>query len=113
MRMPRILLLCLLALTLGLMGPLARGFSSKISPDPLTIEATRTGVTANSNGSATASKSCQRGVLGWSSCSFEIGYVPRPLQIDIAFASHAFGRNVGGSVDDLQSSRLFRPPRLS
>ena len=109
----RTLLLCLITLTLGFTGPFARGLSSQAAKDPAALAVTLAGAASTARTGIAATKNCQRGAMAWSSCSFEIGYVPKILQIDMAFAIQAFGRNVAGTTGDLRNSRLFRPPRLS
>lgn len=109
----RTLLLCLITLTLGFTGPFARGLSSHAAQDPAAMAVKLAGAAGTARTGTTASKNCQRGAMAWSSCSTDLGYAPEGLQIDMANAGTAFGRSLPGTTDDLRSSRLFRPRRLS
>lgn len=110
MNIRRILLMCLLTLTIGVTGPFARGLSAQAAALAQSVDLTRPG--ANLKTGAAASKRCQRGGVAWSSCSIDLGYVAATKRIEMARAGRVFGLNLPAAAGGFRDSRLFRPPRL-
>lgn len=109
----RFLLLCLIALSLTVTGPLARGLTAGSPAEPLSINIAGPGLLSSQTSNIAASKHCQRGAMAWSSCSIDTGYPPASLQIRLTAFDSAFGRTLGTTADSLRASSIFRPPRLS
>ncbi len=112
MMIRRILLLCLIALTLAFTGPLARGLSAGKPAEPQTIAMLRAGVVSSQTSNMAASKYCQRGAMAWPSCSIDTFYPPVGLRTDLNAGNATVDRTIGSAADSLQASRIFRPPRL-
>ncbi|KGF70777.1 hypothetical protein LL06_03225 [Hoeflea sp. BAL378] len=107
----RLLLLCLLSVTLALTGPFARGVSAQAAASLKTAELARPGVVTGLK-TAVPAKRCQRGAVAWSSCALDLGYLPERDGIGMAGAGKAFDRVLDGTSGGLWRSRLFRPPRI-
>jgi hypothetical protein len=106
----RLMFLCLLAVTLGLTGPLARGLSPQKPAAPQIIENTRTaGVSELKTGS---SNRCLRGAIAWFGC----WHNAVPPETAGLLAPGVSGQPSELASDgirrELKSSRIFRPPRL-
>lgn len=107
----RLMFLCLLAVTLGLTGPLARGLSPQKMAASQIIEITpAAGASELKTGS---SNRCLRGAITWFGCWQQA--VPPMTTGLLAFgvSGNSFDVVSDASRSELKSSRIFRPPRLS
>lgn len=105
-------MLCLLALTLGLTGPLTRGLSAQAKALPLAVTVeTGTSATAGMSAGAVSAKRCQRGAIVWFNCSFEPRHVASDAQLEMADTFKTFGIPDGQSAEFLRASDIFKPPR--
>jgi len=113
MSIRRALFMFLLTFALAATGAFARGLPAQAAAPLQEADFTRAASRTTINSGAAASRDCQRGALAWSGCSSDLGYLRRSLQLGSASTGEAFVRPFPGTADDLWSSRLFRPPRLS
>ncbi len=104
----RLLLLCFLAVTLGLSGPLKRA-SSHLAAIPVLVTTAATDLKTSVN----PSKRCLRGAIVRSNCYFDVGYVASVLQPTHAVAVSALEIRHGEATATPPATRIFRPPRLS
>jgi hypothetical protein len=113
MSVGRLLLLCLLTVTLGMSGPIKRAMSLHAVPLPKAVTVSLSNAAADLKTSVNPSKRCQRGAIVRSNCYFDTGYM--------ALAQH---RTHAGAVSALEirhadgtatppATRIFRPPRSS
>ena len=109
----RLLLLCLLAVTLGLSGPLTRALSSHAAAVPQTIAVSAATAATDLKTSANTSKRCQRGALVRSNCHVDNGYLASVPQPTHAVAVSALEILHGQAITTPPATRIFRPPRLS
>ncbi|MDP3524609.1 MAG: hypothetical protein Q8S27_08525 [Hoeflea sp.] len=111
MTIRRLLLLCLLTVTLGVTGPFARGLSAQaaqlLQPANLTWSAAAIPLTPG----ATSSKRCQRGAVAWSACTLDLDMPERGDPVAIV-TGKIIDHVLDGTSGDLARSRLFRPPRM-
>jgi len=103
----------MLTATLAVTGPFARGLSMHASAPLHATDFTQVASRTTMNTGTAASRHCQRGVAARSGCSSDLGYVRQNLRIGSAIPREAFFRTRAETADDLWSTRLFRPPRLS
>jgi hypothetical protein len=113
MQIRRALFMCLLTFALAATGPFARGVSAQAAALSQAVETSRPRTTISVQTGAAPFTHCHRGAVAWSICSSDLGYVRRSLQVGSTSTREAFVRTFPGTSDDLWSSRLFRPPRLS
>ncbi|MCZ4288201.1 hypothetical protein [Hoeflea alexandrii] len=113
MQIRRALFMCLLTFALAATGPFARGLSGQAAALSQAVETNRPRTAISVHTGAAPFTHCHRGAVAWSICSSDLGYVRRSLQVGPASTGEAFVGIFPGTTDDLWSSRLFRPPRLS
>lgn len=106
----RLIFLCLLAVTLGLTGPLARGLSPQKMAAPQIIEITRTA--AASEVKTGSSHRCLRGAIAWSGCWQHAVPMKTTDLLAPGGSGKPFEFTSDGTRGELESSRIFKPPRI-
>ncbi|WP_417412272.1 hypothetical protein [Hoeflea sp.] len=109
----RLLLLCLLTVTLGMTGPLTRALSSPMTALSQTMPVSIVTAAADLKTSTNPSKRCQRGAIVRSNCHFDTGY---PASVQPQTHARAVSslelRHADGTATP-PATRIFRPPRSS
>ena len=109
----RILLLCLLTVTLGMSGPVKRAMSLHAAPLPTAVTVSLSNAATGLKSSVNASKRCQRGAIMRSNCYFDTGHlVPVQQRSHAEDVSSLELRHADGTATP-PATRIFRPPRLS
>jgi len=113
MSIGRILLLCLLTVTLGMSGPLTRVLSSHVAELPQSVPVSISNAAADLKTNANPSKRCQRGAIGRTNCYFDTGYLAFAQQRTHATAVSALEIRHAEGTATPPATRIFRPPRSS
>jgi len=113
MSVGRILLLCLVAITLAMSGPVKRALSLQAMALPQTTSVAVLSATSETKTSANPSKRCLRGAIVRSNCHFDLSdmtlIAPR---MHVAVLSALEIRHGEASATP-PATRIFRPPRFS
>lgn len=109
----RLMLLCLLTVTLGMTGPLTRALSSPMTALSQTMPVSIVTAAADLKTSANPSKRCQRGAIVRSNCHFDTGYPASVQPQTHARAVSSLELRFEQGTATPPATRIFRPPRSS